>query len=246
MIMISRKELRELFPRKVSLEEDILLPKLFTHFVRKKKAVLLEKNSLIEKICTEEYDQLSKQLDISNVQEGCSVRNVLLTRRLASALIDDEGKLNQKALDQAIELIRNQCFSLGKNRHCDAKRYLHILTMLERIRDEKFLRQKILKFDKPYSNKVADQIIRETLLLPPKTVITESHARRAALSSLLCYLRQSVGSCFATAPAIIVHDEQPEKYLDDVADLLNTGRLKRIFGGKSIRHHSALAGVQET
>jgi len=230
--MIRKEELSKLFPSKVDLEGDQLLTDTFTHFVRKGKAALSKKDSRLEKICTEEYDELSKQLEISTVQEGCSVRNVLFTRRLASTLIDDEGEFDMAALDQAIALIRKNCYSLGKNRQHDAKRYEYILTMLERIRDEKSLRQKIQKIDKPYSNKVADQIIRETLTLPEKTVVTETHTRRAVLSALLCYLRQSVGSCFATAPAIIVHNEQPEQFLNDVTELLNTGRLKRTFGGQ--------------
>src|SRR5262249_897492 len=50
-------------------------------------------------------------------------------------------------------------------------------------------------------------------------------------SSWLCFLRQNVGSCFATAPAIIIHDEQPLQYFKDLNELLNTGRLKRTFGG---------------
>lgn len=230
--MISREELRKLYPSKVDLEGDALLADIFTHTVRKVKEEIPEQDSLIRKICTEEYDQISKQLDISKVQEGCSVRNVLFTRRLASALIDDEGTLDRNALGEAIELLQKHAYSLGIHRQYDAKRYEHVLAILIRIRDEKKLRQKLLKFDKPYSNKVADQIIHDTLLLPAKTVVTEAHARRAVLSALLCYLRQSVGSCFATAPAIIVHDEQPERFLDDLGELLNTGRLKRTFGGE--------------
>ena len=42
---------------------------------------------------------------------------------------------------------------------------------------------------------------------------------------------RSAGSCFATAPAIIIHDELPELFLKDLNELLSTGRLKRTFGG---------------
>ena len=83
----------------------------------------------------------------------------------------------------------------------------------------------------PYSNKIAEQIIGDTLQLHEKTPITDAHARRAALSALICYLRQNVGSCFATAPCIVVHDEQPLQFLKDINELLNTGRLKRTWSG---------------
>ena len=85
--------------------------------------------------------------------------------------------------------------------------------------------------DKPISHKYADQIISDTLLLPPNTPITDAHARRAALAAWMCLLRQNVGSCFATAPAIIVQNEQPQQFLKDIAEILGTGRLKRTFGG---------------
>ena len=61
--------------------------------------------------------------------------------------------------------------------------------------------------------------------------VTDAHARRAALSAWMCTLRQSIGSCFATAPAIIVHDEQPEQLLKDLNVLLSTGRSKRTYEG---------------
>jgi hypothetical protein len=69
------------------------------------------------------------------------------------------------------------------------------------------------------------------LQLPPTTNITDAHTKQAVLSAWLCYLRQNVGSCFATAPAEIIHDEQPELFLQDLFDLIATGSLKRTFGG---------------
>lgn len=67
--------------------------------------------------------------------------------------------------------------------------------------------------------------------LPTNASISDAHARRAALSAWFCYLRQNVGSCFATAPAIMIHNEQPQQFLIDLADIVSTGRLKRTFGG---------------
>ena len=52
-----------------------------------------------------------------------------------------------------------------------------------------------------------------------------------ALIAWLTYLRQNVGSCFATAPAIVVSEEQPELFFKDLSELFGTGRLKRTFGG---------------
>jgi hypothetical protein len=229
---MNKKELQNLFSKTLDIEGDELHAILFSHFVRKRKAALDGEDHIIEKICTEEYDELTKRLDLAEIQASCNVRNVLFTRRLANVLINDEAELDLRAVDAAIGILEKKLYSTGPQRQFDARRYEHVLKMLKRIKDEKELRDLIKKLDKPYSNPHADKFIRDALQMPSKSSITEAHAKRAVLSALLCYLRQSVGSCFATAPAIIVHDEQPAQFLRDMAELLGTGRLKRTFGGE--------------
>lgn len=180
---------------------------------------------------TEEYEELSRRLERSQIQESCSVRNVLRTRKVAKLLIDDRGEINTHLLPKAISHLQEHLYFLGPERQYDSKRQEHILKVLHLLnKDKKFL-QLLKKFTKPFSNKWAEELIRHTLQLSPTTVISDAHTRQAALSAWLCYLRQNVGSCFATAPAIIIHDEQPELFLQDLLDLIATGSLKRTFGG---------------
>ena len=103
--------------------------------------------------------------------------------------------------------------------------------MLVTLNESKDMQRFLKNVSKPYANRYADQVIRDTLALAPNSMVTDADAKRAVLSAWLCYLRQNVGSCFATAPAIIVHDEQPEQMLMDMLEILGTGRLKRTFGG---------------
>lgn len=196
---------------------------------RKQKAAL--DIDPFEKILFEEYEDLSRRLDRSQIQESCSVRNVLLTRTLATLLIDDEGHLLTSEIPRLIEILTDHLFSLGPDRQYDAKRRQSLLSSLKVLRDNKKVLQKLKLITKPHAHKQAEQIIRDTLQIPLKEAITDVHAKRAALSALLCFLRQNVGSCFATAPSIIVHEEQPEMFLEDLLEILNTGRLKRTFGG---------------
>jgi hypothetical protein len=82
--------------------------------------------------------------------------------------------------------------------------------------------------------------------------LTARDVRRAVLSALLTPLRQTVGSCFATAPAIIVQREQPWQLIEDLFELLTRGRLSRVRGGEerlvpmspsygaSLHHHPLL------
>ncbi len=230
--MMKREELQSLFSETSDIESDELHAALFSHLVRQRKAGLEESGELIEKICTEEYNELSIRLDLAEIQASCNVRNVLFTRRLSNVLIKDDGALDLEAVETAVGVLERKLYSTGPGRQSDAKRFEHVLMMLKRIRDEKELQDLIKKIDKPYSNPHADKFIRDTLQMPQKTMIGQAHAKRAVLSALLCYLRQSVGSCFATAPAIIVHDQQPQQFLTDLIELLGTGRLKRTFGGE--------------
>jgi uncharacterized coiled-coil protein SlyX len=182
-------------------------------------------------ICSEEYGELSRRLDRSLLQDSVSVRNVLRSRCMASLLVDEDGEIPTHQLQEQIDYLQQHLYSLGPQRQYDAVRQEHILKVLYLLRDDKEALRLLRKISKPYSNKNADQIIRDTLQLPSNTAVTDAHTRRAVLAAWLCYLRQNVGSCFATAPAIILHDEQPLVFLRDIDILLSTGRLQRVFNG---------------
>lgn len=187
--------------------------------------------SPIEKVLREEFDAYSQRLDRSFFQESCSVRNVLRTRQLAELLVADDGQLNLPYVEEAVQILKRSCYSLGPNRQYDTVRQLHLLHALEQLAKDPELQREIRNFSRPYSNKIADQVIRDTLRLPANRTPTDADVKKAALSAWFCYLRQNVGSCFATAPAIIVQKEQPIAFFKDLRELLETGRLKRTFGG---------------
>ncbi|MEX2305847.1 MAG: hypothetical protein WD595_06620 [Waddliaceae bacterium] len=182
-------------------------------------------------IAEDEYLELSYWLDQTEIQESTDVRNVLKARRLVNVLISDDGKIDLASLPHVIELLRLHAHSLGPNRQFDSVRNQHMIQALTSLSSEKPLQQALSKISKPHMNVRGDHLIRATLNLSANVSVTDAHARRAALSAWLCYLRQSVGSCFATAPAIIVQSEQPLKLLSDFQEMLSTGRLKRTFSG---------------
>lgn len=59
---------------------------------------------------------------------------------------------------------------------------------------------------------------------------------------MFSYLRQDVGSCFATAFAILVHQEYPSLFIKDIDDLLTSGKLTRIIGTREISVPMNLSG----
>ncbi len=185
----------------------------------------------VESILLEDYISLSQRLDKSQIQEACTVRNVLKTRALAQALFDESGELNLATLKQAIQTLKNFLYHLGPGGEHDAIRDQHILNVLELIDQRSDVQSALKAITAPYQNRTADELIRDTLHLPANHLIKDVHAKQAVLSAWLCYLRQNVGSCFATAPAILIHEEQPLQMLADMQELLATGRIKRVYGG---------------
>ena len=179
----------------------------------------------------EPSDEASQDLHLIRLQEGCLVRNLRLARQVAHLLISDAGELNLTELPLLIDQLKARLYSLGPNRQNDSKYQVCLFNALIALNKSKELVRLIRSVDKPVSNKNAEDIIRETLQLPMITSITDAHARRGVLSAWMCLLRQNVGSCFATAPGIIIHDEQYETFLNDIIALLNTGRLKRVSSG---------------
>jgi hypothetical protein len=196
-------------------------------------SAVARKNKLegLEKTCCDEFDILSQRLLRSDLQEDTAVRNVVRTRLLANSLIDEKGELNLARLSQAIALLQKSLYSLGPNRQYDVKRQEHLLKALRRLHSDKELQLLLRKTVRPHQNRYAEQIIRETIQAPKDVAINDPQARRAVLAAWLCTLRQNVGSCFGTAPCILIHDEQPTVLLKDLNELLATGRLKRTFGG---------------
>lgn len=202
---------------------------LFIQAVRRRKGRPAENGW--ELFFSEEYGELSRRVDKSGLQDSVSVRNVLRTRQLAKLLIDEQGQIDETAVAAAIEALEGHLCSLGADRQYDFVRNRHILNVLYLLLRDKEVGRAIRKLSKPYGLKQADQLIRDTLALPSQLPIGDRETRQAVLAAWLCYLRQKVGSCFATAPAILIHDEQPLAFLRDLEELLSTGRLKRTFGG---------------
>lgn len=216
---------------KKNVEDPLFFSSLFSFLCRERKVKNRLNPDNFLRICQDEYDEVSARADATPIQESCSLRNILRTRRLANLLIDEKGRLNPNHLKRLIARLKEHLYFLGPEMHHDSVRQEHLLAILEMFHQRKDLVQALHHITKPAMHKVAEEMIRDTLQLADNVVITDVHARRAVLSALLCFLRQALGSCFATAPAILVHDEQPLLFLADMNELFTTGQLKRVFGG---------------
>nr|NGX51351.1 hypothetical protein [Chlamydiota bacterium] len=100
------------------------------------------------------------------------------------------------------------------------------------LRDNREAGALLRRFKLPLANHYIETLVRASVGLSEETKLTNDHLQQAVLSALLCPLRQVVGSCFATAPAIHIQNEQKERLLIDLYDLMMLSRLKRIIGGE--------------
>lgn len=215
----------------LSPDDPLFCERLYLAIAKQRKQTQMRDGDNLKRVCAEEYEEISALLDLTGIQQSCSVRNILRTRRLANLLVTDKGELNSSLLPLLIQHMSNHTYSLRPDGQDDTKRNQQILKVIKLLQENKNLVIQLKRIGKPHSNPVAEELIRSTLQLAPSVPITDAHARRAVLSALMCTLRQSIGSCFATAPSILVHDEQPEQFLSDIQDLLSIGRIKRTFGG---------------
>jgi len=100
------------------------------------------------------------------------------------------------------------------------------------LRDNKEAGALLRRFKLPVANGYIETIVRASIKLPKSKKLTNNHLQQAVLSALFCPLRQAVGSCFATAPAIYIQNEQKERLLIDLHDLMTLCKLKRVVGGR--------------
>lgn len=224
---------------KVAVDDPKFLSRVFSLIAKKRRNLTDSEDGELKKIVQEEFDGLTKWTDRARIQDSAAVRGLTRIRKLVDKIIDDKGELNKLTLEKAVELIKNALYFLGPDRHYDTRHQEQLLSALVQLKDSKEMQILLKNISSPYMNRYADKLIKETLQLPVNSRVNDPEARRAALSMWLCLLRQSVGSCFATAPAIIVHDHQASLMFKDVIELLATSRLRRVFNG--VEHSVPLA-----
>lgn len=170
--------------------------------------------------------------DLSAIQDSMRYRALHRARQMANRLIDDKGELDQNSLERLVQELRDNGYAFYPEGPSDAALTEHALHFLSRLSQDEQLIKTFKRFQKPLCHTWAERLILNTLGLYQTSELQTAHVRRAVLCACLTPLRQSVGSCFASAPAILIQREQIETFLDDLYELLSTGKLKRIYGGK--------------
>lgn len=211
--------------------QDFSSEKAYVSAVTSCPPLRLGKDAELEKVLFD--DDVEEMLDIerSGIQASCSVLNVRKARALAALFVSETGELLVPRVKLAKELLLFGQYSLGIGCEEARKRYQRFLSACSFLAENTDVQRLIKKMSRPLINRVAEEVIRDTLLLPESTVVNDGHARQAAIAAFLTTLRQSLGSCFATAPSILVHEEQPTLFFKDLDELIGTGKLKKTVSG---------------
>ena len=164
---------------------------------------------------TEDRFQISAEIDRSGIQDSFSFRALSEARDWAAHLIE--------GAPAPLSLFYPGGPSDGM---IDEQRKI----FLDKWAEPEF-RKKIKKFSLPLCHKKAEEIVRITVQLPFNAPLKDADIQKAVVTACLTPLRQSIGSCFATAPAILVQKYHLDLFVTDLYDLLTTGRLKRVVEG---------------
>ncbi len=166
---------------------------------------------------------LSEAMDRSGIQDSYCFRAVSLARGLSEILVDEKGQLHSFSRS-----LPHFYYPFGTS---DGTIWQHQSNFLKKWNADREFIKKFRKFSLPLCHRKAEEMVRASLLLSPEVPLTDMHVRRAIVSACLTPLRQSVGSCFATAPAILVQSHHLDLFVDDLYELLTTGRIRRVVEG---------------
>ncbi len=166
--------------------------------------------------------ELSLLCDVSQLQDSFLFRAQYRARKIAEYVVGDDGKVVRERLG----LFEGEGYFFYPNGEKDCLIREHQSGVLKNL-NVKLLERFLL----PLCHKGAERLVRDSLGLEDSVKLENKHVRRAVLAAMLGMLRQNLGSCFATAFAIMVHGAHPDQFLKDMDELLSAGRLRRVFGG---------------
>jgi hypothetical protein len=175
--------------------------------------------------------EISRGMAICPLQDPLRFRARFLALEIASALIDDQGNLRLDLAQSLHQEIQRNKYLIGPSLENETFLFEHIQSSLETLLIDNAFQKQFLRLSPPLCHKGAERLIRDTLWPQPIKEMQAVDVKRAVLAAWFTWLRQTTGSCFATAPAILIQEEQPLRFLQDIFDLLMTGALRRVAGG---------------
>jgi hypothetical protein len=177
---------------------------------------------------------LSLLHDASKLQESFCFRKERRAKFIAAYLIQEEGHLESDRLDLLIHLLKEEGYITYPDGFSDCLWSKHTLSVAEQLKENPKIFSLIKRCKLPLYDTPTENLIRFSLGLFHKEPLTNTLLQQSLLSACFSLLRQNVGSCFATAPAILIQTKHLELFLEDLYELLYTGKLSRTFEGSEL------------
>ncbi len=210
-----------------SFGEEHFLEHVTEHIAR-----IGQKSPLYRLLRIDEERVLCREIERSRLQDPAAARYRRRAHLLACHLIDEKGALHKEDVENLLAIWEANGRIFYPSAASDEAAFRQVLNILRWLCNSTEAIKKILRFSLPVANHYLEHLIRVALFLPSNHVLVHADVRRAALSACFSFLRQNAGSCFATAPAILIHAQQPEYFLNDLEELLSTARLRRVVEGE--------------
>ncbi len=153
-----------------------------------------------------------------------------LAKEITREIFTGVDKLEKNTLDEVIALWDERPYLFLPKSH--SLIFDHIRNVLEKLRSDRQLIRKINLLTAPCANRLVEKRIKEAQGILWKESLTSKNIRMAVVSAALTLLRQKVGSCFATAPAIRIQQSHLKLFIEDMSSFIQRGKLTRIIEGK--------------
>ncbi|NCF71807.1 MAG: hypothetical protein GWP59_08920, partial [Chlamydiales bacterium] len=153
-------------------------------------------------------------------------------RELAESLIHSSGKIELSLIQKARLKVEESLFYIIPGLEGTKPFMAHIYRVIKSLESSVVLRDKLNSLQKPFLEKKSRELIYRSLNLNIEEALDDRKARVLTLFCMLFLIRQSVGSCFATAPALVIQQEQLEQFISDFSELMSAGRLRKTFEGE--------------
>lgn len=177
-------------------------------------------------------EELSSLVELSKIQSSFALKVRLRAQKMADFLLDKKGKIDRSKTEQLLTLLKKEGFILYPYGTNDGNWTIYTQQILTALLENSALFFSIQSIGLPLCNHQAYEYVADSVGEFPIRGITDSFVRSAILSALLTPLRQSIGSCFATAPAILIQEQQLERLIKDLIQILLTGQLKVVIEGR--------------
>jgi len=165
--------------------------------------------------------------------ESSRVLHEQLCWTVACDLINSKGQFSEDNLKEWIDFFASFQTVVSPGYRFIEPRIEQVRFALKQI-EKLNLANCLQRFHAPKSGTLGWHLLRKFPYLSFKKILLDSDVKRGALAAFLTEIRQTIGSCFATAAGQYIREKDPMQFFKDLESILYLGGLKRVFEGQEL------------